>query len=245
MVVVTGVEPRSAARRAIVGRAALVTGGNRGIGLETCRALAAKGLSVVLGARERKLGEKALTDLAGAGDVGVELLDVADEESVSECVGRLRRAGMHIDVLVNNAGVYLETDALDAAAMEQTFAVNFWGAFRMCRAFLPAMVERGYGRVVNVSSGLGSFGEGLGGPAAYSISKAALNALTVKLAQEAKGKGDVKVNCVCPGWVRTRMGGAGADLAPEEAVGTIVWLATLPKRGPNGGFFRDREPVPW
>jgi NAD(P)-dependent dehydrogenase (short-subunit alcohol dehydrogenase family) len=226
-------------------RTALVTGGNRGIGLETCRGLAAKGLTVILGSRDRKLGEQALAELAGIGDVRLEILDVASEASVADCAGRLRRAGVQIDVLVNNAGVYLQADALDATAMEQTLAVNYWGAFRMCGAFLPAMVERGYGRVVNVTSGYGSFAEGLEGPAAYSISKAALNALTVKLAQEVKGKGDVKINCACPGWVRTRMGGPDADIAPEEAVGTIVWLATLPKRGPSGGFFRDREPVAW
>ena len=105
------------------------------------------------------------------------------------------------------------------------------------------MLRSGYGRIVNVSSGSGSFGEGLEGPAPYCVSKVALNALTVKLAQELRG--DVKVNALCPGWVRTRMGGEGADLAVEDSVETILWLATLPADGPNGGFFRDREPIPW
>jgi NAD(P)-dependent dehydrogenase (short-subunit alcohol dehydrogenase family) len=229
-------------------RSALVTGGNRGIGLETCRALAAKGLSVVLTARDRRRGEDAVAELVRAGvkDVRFEWMDVANETSVLDCAERLADARIDIDVLVNNAGVYPEGAVLEPkglVAMEEAFLANFWGAFWCCREFVPRMVERGYGRVVNVSSGYGSFGEGLDGPPAYCISKAALNALTVKLAQEVKG--DVKVNAACPGWVRTRMGGPGAELAPEKAVGTIVWLAMLPKRGPNGGFFRDREPVPW
>jgi NAD(P)-dependent dehydrogenase (short-subunit alcohol dehydrogenase family) len=105
------------------------------------------------------------------------------------------------------------------------------------------MVRAGYGRVVNVSSGYGSFGEGLEGPAPYSISKVALGALTLKLAQELHG--DVKANAVCPGWVRTRMGGPGADLPVEESVDTILWLATLPADGPNGKLFRDKQVIPW
>jgi NAD(P)-dependent dehydrogenase (short-subunit alcohol dehydrogenase family) len=170
-------------------------------------------------------------------------MDVADDASVAACARRVGR----VDVLVNNAGVYPGGGALalDAAALREALDVNLWGAFRTCRAFVPGMVERGYGRVVNVSSGYGSFGEGLEGPAAYCVSKAALDAYTVKLAQDVPKDVDVKINAVCPGWVRTRMGGAGADLAPEEAVGTIVWLATLPADGPTGGFFRDRERVPW
>lgn len=229
-------------------RTALVTGANRGIGLETCRALAKQGISVVLTARDRRLGEQAVAELAieEPAVVRFELLDVSDEASVLDCAHRLEDAGIEIDVLVNNAGVYPEGKLLEpegAVAMEDALLANFWGAFRCCQEFVPGMVERGYGRVVNVSSGYGSFGEGLEGPAAYCVSKAALNALTVKLAREVKG--DVKVNSVCPGWVRTRMGGPGADLAPEDAIDTIVWLATLQHDGPNGGFFRDRQPVPW
>jgi NAD(P)-dependent dehydrogenase (short-subunit alcohol dehydrogenase family) len=229
-------------------RTAIVTGANRGIGLETCRALAAKGLSVVLTARDRRLGEQAVAELAIAEPAVVrfELLDVSDEASVLDCAHRLEDAGFEIDVLVNNAGVYPEGKLLEpegAVAMEDALLANFWGALWCCQQFVPGMVERGYGRVVNVSSGYGSFGEGLEGPAAYCVSKTALNALTVKLAREVTG--DVKVNAVCPGWVRTRMGGPGADIAPEDAVDTIAWLATLPHDGPNGGFFRDRQPVAW
>lgn len=129
---------------------------------------------------------------------------------------------------------------------EETFVqaldINTVGPFRTCQAFVPAMVERGYGRVVNVSSGGGSFGEGLG-PAAYAVSKAALNALTVKVSQALRG--DVKANAMCPGWVRTDMGGSGAARSTEEATDTLVWLATLTSDGPNGGFFRGRKPIPW
>jgi NAD(P)-dependent dehydrogenase (short-subunit alcohol dehydrogenase family) len=120
--------------------------------------------------------------------------------------------------------------------------VNTLGPFRTCRAFVPMMLQRGYGRVVNISSGGGSFGEGLG-PAAYAVSKVALNALTVKVSQAVRG--DVKVNAMCPGWVRTDMGGSGAPRSTEEAADMLVWLATLSEDGPNGGFFRDRKPIPW
>jgi NAD(P)-dependent dehydrogenase (short-subunit alcohol dehydrogenase family) len=120
--------------------------------------------------------------------------------------------------------------------------VNTLGPFRTCRALVPGMTQRGYGRVVNVSSVGGSFDEGLG-PAAYGVSKAALNALTVKVSQAVHG--DVKVNATCPGWVRTEMGGSGAPRSPEEAANTLVWLATLPAEGPNGGSFRDRESILW
>ena len=120
--------------------------------------------------------------------------------------------------------------------------MNRIGSIRTCQAFVPGMLERGYGRVVNVSSGGGSFGEGIG-PMAYGASKAALNALTVKIAEAVRG--DVKANAMCPGWVRTDMGGSGAPRSPEQAADTLVWLATLPPDGPNGGFFRDRHPIPW
>lgn len=227
-------------------RTALVTGGNRGIGLETCRQLAVAGLSVVLTARDSEKGAEAARGLRGTGlDVQFAQLDVSCGSSVAVCRERLRAAGTRIDVLVNNAGVYSEGDLFSLATEElnRVLDVNFLGPLRVCQAFVPPMVEAGYGRVVNVSSSYGALNEGLSGPAAYSLSKAALNGLTVRLAAEVRG--DVKINAACPGWVRTRMGGPGADRGVLEAVDSIVWLATLPETGPSGGFFRDRQPIPW
>lgn len=224
--------------------AALVTGGNRGIGFEACRKLAGARMRVVL-ARNPERGEKAAQRLRDENlDVVFEQMDVTNNDSVQECAQRLSDAGTAVDVLVNNAGVY-PTEGVFSVS-EETFRealeINTVGPFRTCQAFVPAMVQRGYGRVVNISSGSGSFGEGLG-PAAYAVSKAALDALTVKVTQAVRG--DVKVNAMCPGWVRTDMGGSGAPRSPEQAVNTLVWLAALPANGPNGGFFRDYEPIPW
>jgi NAD(P)-dependent dehydrogenase (short-subunit alcohol dehydrogenase family) len=228
-----------------VTRTALITGGNRGIGLEACRQLARAGMNVVLAARDPQRGEEAAQELRGEGlDVMVERLDVADSQSVKDCARRLAEAGTEVNVLVNNAGVYPTEGVLSVSeeTFEMALEVNTLGPFRTCQAFVPTMVQRGYGRVVNVSSGGGSFGEGLG-PAAYAVSKAALNALTVKVAQAVRG--NVKMNAMCPGWVRTEMGGSGAPRSPEEAVDTLLWLASLVEDGPNGGFFRDRKPSPW
>jgi NAD(P)-dependent dehydrogenase (short-subunit alcohol dehydrogenase family) len=228
-----------------VARTALVTGGNRGIGLEACRRLAESGMRVVLGTRNSEKGEDAIRDLRNGGlEVTSEQLDVSDPQSVEDCFRRLADAGTEIDVLVNNAGVYPTEGVFSVSeeTFETALEVNTVGPFRTCRALVPRMVQRGYGRVVNVSSGGGSFGEGLG-PAAYAVSKAALNALTVKMSQAVRG--DVKVNAMCPGWVRTDMGGSGAPRSPQEAVDTLMWLASLPADGPNGGFFRDRKPIPW
>ena len=227
-------------------RTALVTGGNRGIGLEICRQLAREGHAIVLGSRDPASGEEAAANLRTDGhDVRVERLDVSDDGSVRACADRLAGAGIEIDVLVNNAGVLAEGNLLsgDSAPMDEAVAVNVLGPCRTARAFMPGMARRGWGRVINVSSGWGSFASGLEGPAAYAISKAALNALTVRLAREA-GPG-VLVNCMCPGWVRTRMGGKTATRSVAQGADTALFLATLPDDGPTGGFFRDRTSQPW
>ena len=227
-------------------RTALVTGGNRGIGLEVCRQLASLGFDVVLTARDAALGAAATAALEAEGiSVRLEQMDVGEEASVVACATRLRDAGVHVEVLVNNAGVYPEGSVLDApsANFREGFEVNTLGAVWTARAFVPAMLAEDYGRIVNVSSGCGSFGEGLECTAPYAISKVALNAVTVRLARELTG--NVKINALCPGWVRTRMGGDNATRTPAEGADTIGWLATLPDDGPNGGFFRDREPIPW
>lgn len=225
---------------------ALVTGANRGIGFEVCRQLGRHGLDVVLTGRDAGSVASAVRELRNDGlQVIGEELDVGSEASVVACAARLEQQGRRIDVLVNNAGLYPEGDLLTSPArtITEAMAVNFFGALWTARAWMPEMNRRGYGRVVNVTSGYGSFAEGLGGPAAYAISKAALNALTVRLANEARR--DVKVNAVCPGWVRTRMGGSGAPRTVEEGADTVVWLATLPADGPSGGLFRNRRPIPW
>lgn len=227
-------------------RTALVTGGNRGIGFEACRQLAQAGLDVILTARDFDAGLRAAERLEAAGvGVSVEELDIADEDSVERCTKRLQDGGRTVDALVNNAGIYPQGALLDldTTTLEDAFRTNVMGAFWTCRSFVPGMVRRGYGRVVNVSSGYGSFAEGLHGPAAYSISKASLNAFTKKLASETPP--EVKVNALCPGWVRTRMGGPGAPRTPEEAADTVVWLATLPADGPTGQIFRDRRAIAW
>jgi NAD(P)-dependent dehydrogenase (short-subunit alcohol dehydrogenase family) len=226
-----------------VPRTALVTGANRGIGLEAARQLRQAGLEVVLTARKADAGRAAAAEL----EVRFERLDVASDSSVQECAARLDRDGIEVDVLVNNAGVLLSGGILDVddELVRETLETNLLGPLRTARAFMPAMLARGYGRVVNVSSGSGSLTEASAYTPAYAISKAALNMLTRQLAFAAEGRGDVKVNAMCPGWVNTDMGGGAAPRTPGEGADTIVWLATLPADGPTNGFFRDRRPAAW
>jgi NAD(P)-dependent dehydrogenase (short-subunit alcohol dehydrogenase family) len=230
------------------GRTALVSGGSRGIGLEACRQLGRLGHRVLLGARDLGQGERAAAGLRdGEGlEVAAVPLDVADPESVARLARDL--AGTGVDILVNNAGVALDAGVrpleLDEAVLRATLEVNLLGAFRLCQAFLPGMAARGWGRVANVSSGMGQLSDMGGGSLAYRLSKTGLNALTRVMAREVEGAG-VKVNAACPGWVRTGMGGPNAARGVEQGAETVVWLATLPDDGPTGGFFRDKRPIPW
>lgn len=238
-------------------RHALVTGAAAGIGYATCAELARRGDRVVVTARTLARAEEAVARLVAEGTPALalrpEALEVSDPGAADACAARLLAEGTRIDVLINNAAVYpdkskgedrgvLASPALEWRTLMET---NFFGALWAARAFVPSMVERGFGRVVNVSSDYGSIGEGLAGPAPYSVSKAALNALTIKLAAEVGPTPDVKINAVHPGWVRTRMGGPNARRSPAEGARTIVWLATLPADGPSGGFFHDGESFPW
>jgi NAD(P)-dependent dehydrogenase (short-subunit alcohol dehydrogenase family) len=237
---------KGAGSEAMPRRTALVTGANRGIGLEVCRQLARLGHRVILTGRDPAAVARAGAELSRERlEARTEILDVASEESVRDCAARLRDVSVAIDILVNNAAIYPQGGVLGtpASVFRETFDINILGALWTCRAWAPEMKQRGYGRIVNVSSGYGAFSGGLNGPAAYCVTKAALNALTVRLAYELSG--DVKVNAADPGWVRTRMGGSGAARGVEKGAETVVWLATLPADGPSGGFFHDRRRIPW
>jgi len=235
---------------AAAARVALVTGGNRGIGFEICRQLAADGLSVILGARDGGQGKAAAKTLQDEGlSVEFHRLDVTSCRSIRACVAAVTERRGRIDVLVNNAGVLLDprgTRFLDSKldTYRETLEANLYGPLQLAQAVIPSMKAKRYGRIVNVSSALGQLSDMGTGTPAYRLSKTALNALTRILAAEFHGS-NILVNSMSPGWVRTRMGGEGAPRTPAEGADTAVWLATLPDDGPTGGFFSDRQPLAW
>jgi NAD(P)-dependent dehydrogenase (short-subunit alcohol dehydrogenase family) len=224
-------------------KTALVTGANRGIGLAIAKGLAARGVRVLVAARKAGDAEAAAGEV-GESAVGV-ALDLSDPREVPSRAAAIVEEHGPVDILVNNAAELRSGTALDVdpADLLDSLAVNTVSPFALIRALGPGMKERGWGRIVNVSSGWGSFAEGLEGPIAYAVSKAALNAVTVSCAHALGAR--VKVNAACPGWVRTRMGGAAASRSPGEGADTPIWLATLPDDGPTGGFFRNRRSVEW
>ena len=228
------------------GRVALVSGGNRGIGLEIVRQLAGRGITVILGSREEESGRAAAEGLSG--DVVVRQLDVTDEGSVTRLAASVEDEFGRLDVLVNNAGISNDDGQrgmnADLHRVRGALEANLFGAWRLCEMAIPLMQRHGYGRIVNVSSGMGALEDMGGGSPGYRISKTALNALTRILASELRGSG-ILVNSVCPGWVQTDMGSPRAPRPVEEGADTPVWAATLPKGGPTGGFFRDRRPISW
>lgn len=228
---------------------ALVSGANRGIGLEVVRQLAGQGMMVILGSRNEKSGQEAADTLTEKGlDVRARRLDVSDAESVGKLARSVEEEFGRLDVLVNNAGISLDGGQsgveADLDIVRETLEVNLIGAWRLCEAFVPLMRRHGYGRIVNISSGLGALEDMGGGTPAYRVSKTSLNALTRILSAELRGTG-ILVNSVCPGWVQTGMGGSGAPRPVEEGADTPVWAATLPANGPTGGFFRDRREIHW
>ena len=231
-------------------RTALVSGANRGIGREFARQLAEVGHHVIATARDPAAAERAAEELSDGGRLSLqgEQLDVADPGSVERLHERLEAEPGRLDALVNNAGVTGEvtTNASQASLDDahQTMETNLFGAWRLAQAMLPLLRRSEHGRIVNVSSGAGQLSDMNGGSPGYRISKTALNALTRILSQE-EGPNGILVNSICPGWVRTDMGGSAAPRSVEEGADTAVWLATLPDDGPTGGFFRNREPIPW
>jgi NAD(P)-dependent dehydrogenase (short-subunit alcohol dehydrogenase family) len=229
---------------------AIVTGGNRGIGLEIARQLMKEDVFVVLGSRDLAKGEKAAADIKGRkSNVVAYQLDVNDTKSVRRFVEQVEKAHGPPSILVNNAGVYPEettAKVIDTptSAWRETFETNLFGAVRMCREVVPLMRKLRTGRIVNISSGLGQLHHMGEGSPAYRVSKAALNALTKTLSAEVADAG-ILVNSMSPGWVKTDMGGEQATRSVEEGADTAVWLCMLPSNGPTGQFFRDRKPIPW
>jgi NAD(P)-dependent dehydrogenase (short-subunit alcohol dehydrogenase family) len=231
-------------------KVAIVTGGNRGLGREIARQLLKAEMLVVIGSRNEKGCAAAVEELAReGGKVAGYPLDVIDTHSVQRFVQQVERQHGAPSVLVNNAGVYPESRAAKVedtptSLWRETLETNLFGAVRMCREVVPHMRRLRYGRIVNVSSGLGQLHQMGAGSPAYRVSKAALNALTATLAAEVADAG-ILVNSMSPGWVRTDMGGQEAPRSVEEGADTAVWLSLLPSNGPTGQFFRDRKPIPW
>lgn len=246
--------PRRGGRSLVVApplaqQVALVTGANRGLGLEVVRQLSVTGMTVLLGARELASGEKMAKQLRRDGaDVHAVKLDVTAQADIDALAAFIDKRFGRLDVLVNNAGSnYDVRDRPSSVAIDTVRAAldtNLLGAWRLSEAMLPLMRRHGYGRVVNVSSGCGSSATQSEQCPAYRVSKAALNSYTRSLAAELSGSG-ILVNAVCPGWVATDMGGPGGRPVQEGAAG-IVWAACLPEHATtNGGFFRDRERIAW
>ncbi len=234
-------------------RVALVTGANRGIGFEIARQLARLGIMTVLGSRSLDKGKAAAEPLAAEGLVApVVALDVTEPASIRAAVAETMGLFGRIDILINNAGVMLErsgtpnflASTVEAGVVRATFDVNVFGPLAMSQAVIPIMRDQSYGRIVNVSSGMGQLSEMGAEHPAYRMSKAALNALTRTLAAEL-GDSAIKVNSMCPGWVKTDLGGADAPRTVEQGAETAVWLAMLPDDGPSGGFFRDKKQIAW
>ncbi len=231
-------------------RMAVVTGANKGIGYEICRQLARKGLRVLLTSRDAQKGAQARKKLEMEGlDVLHHQLDVTDPSRIAAIARHIESEYGRVDVLVNNAGVLIDSRSTSVLKeKEETFRTtletNFYGALRMCQALVPLMQKNDYGRVVNLSSGLGQLNDMGDGTPAYRVSKTALNALTRMVATAVEGD-NILVNSMCPGWVRTDMGGPQASRSVEQGAETAVWLAMLPHDGPSGSFFRDKKPIPW
>jgi NAD(P)-dependent dehydrogenase (short-subunit alcohol dehydrogenase family) len=227
---------------------AIVTGANRGIGLEVCRQLAEHGFHVLLGSRDSAKGVAAAQRIrATGGTIEAVELDVTNQQSIDRLHRLVADRFGRIDVLVNNAAILYDSGShavdADLQIVQQALDTNLFGAWRMCLSFIPLLRRSRHGRIVNVSSEAGSLTSMGGGTPAYGTSKVALNALTRMLADELRGA-RILVNSVCPGWVATDMGGAGGRPVAEGAA-SVVWAALLPDNGPTGGFFRDGARLPW
>lgn len=233
-------------------KTALVTGGNRGIGLETAAQLAKLGFSVIIGSREAAKGQEAVKKLQERGISSVDCvqLDVESEESVKQAAQIVhKKFNGKLDALINNAGYSsgpCESASTDIDAVRRCMEANLYGTMRVTNHFLDMVKKSDAGRIVNVSSIMGSMASGVCSlpTTAYCTSKAALNMYTVNLADALRGT-PIKVNAGHPGWVKTDMGGSAAPLEVTEGAETSVYLATLPADGPTGGLFFKKDRLPW
>ncbi|HEX3581968.1 MAG TPA: SDR family NAD(P)-dependent oxidoreductase [Thermoanaerobaculia bacterium] len=224
---------------------ALVTGSSRGIGREVARELVAREYDVIVTARKAADAAQAAKEIGARYSHALDTSDVSSIDALGEYVAKEIGA---LDVLVNSAAVLLDEGEsianVDPAVFEETWRTNTLGPFLMTQRLVALLRKSGHGRVVNVSSGAGQLSSMSSYAPSYSTSKAALNAITILFANALRRDG-ILVNCVDPGWVRTDMGGRAAPRSVAEGADTIVWLATLPDKGPTGGFFHDRKPIAW
>jgi len=230
-------------------RVALVTGGNRGIGFEVCRQLSDLNIEVILTSRDRDAGIEAVNKLKTPHTlVHYMKLDVQNAESIQSVHSSILKEYNRLDILVNNAGVYIDKIhsllEMDANLFQTTLEINAYGPLFLTQALVPLMRQNNYGRIVNVSSSIGQLSNLSTRWPAYRLSKILLNLQTRMFAMELQGT-NILINAMCPGWVRTDMGGPTAPRTVQQGADTIVWLATLPEDGPQGGYFRDRRPIEW
>lgn len=230
---------------------AIVTGANRGLGLGLSQALGQRGFKVIMAMRNPDKAQKTVNDLKMKNlDVVALKLDVSQEKSIQDFCEQIRKEYGFVDVLINNAGVLIDSEdggnssifKTKASTLQKTFAVNTLGPFLLTQKIFPLMKQEGYGRIVNVSSGMGQLSQPQSAYASYRISKCGLNMITNIFSSEVQDS-DICVNSVSPGWVKTDMGGPNADRTVEQGIKGILWAATLPKGGPNGKFFRDPDNI--
>ncbi|HLX70477.1 MAG TPA: SDR family oxidoreductase [Verrucomicrobiae bacterium] len=226
----------------------LITGANRGIGFETARQLAGRGFHVVIGVRSEEQGRKALGELKGLGKISLFPVDVSSSKSITDAASKFTAIAGQLDVLINNAGIYpdegLSILTISRERMASTFQTNTFGPLEMTQAFLPYLKKSPAARVINVSSGYGQLDGLSANVPSYCLSKLTLNGVTIMLSEALKGDG-IAVNSMCPGWVRTDMGGSAAPRSVEEGADTAVWLASEADQKVTGKFFRDRKEIPW
>ncbi|MBZ6486323.1 SDR family NAD(P)-dependent oxidoreductase [Priestia aryabhattai] len=230
-------------------KVALVTGGNRGIGYELVRQLAMDGFKVILTSRNSESGHKAVQKLKDSHlDVSFLTMDINNQTSIGEAAAKVSEQYGTLDVLINNAGIYLDKNQklvdMDPSVLEKTLETNSFGAYHVIRSFMPLMEQQAYGRIINVSSEYGAMSEmSSSGVGAYKLSKLILNGLTQLIAAESTK--DIKTNAVDPGWVSSDMGGPSAPRTPQQAARSILWLATIGPEGSSGGFFKDGKQIDW